>query len=140
MILLTEGVYSVWVTRKVKEAVDALDVQPRARLQALFNLFCQNGPRGLNAKTQFPSEDAHPSGLKNMADIALRAFKPAAQWRLYGTVTTYKEKPAFIGVAVDDSKKQDKADQHLLKLAAKRAARIIDVDRKPNLRGKGGKK
>lgn len=46
------------------------------------------------------------------------AFK-AWQWRLYGGLTTINKVRYFVGVVVDPSKKKDKADQAILKKAAK---------------------
>ncbi len=43
----------------------------------------------------------------------------APKWRLYGAILSVGGKRCFVGTRVDANKKQDKADQALLKATAK---------------------
>ena len=88
--------------------------------------------------THFKKEGSYPDG--KTGKVAVFAFKPF-QWRLYGVVCTVDGKKCFIGTKVDPEKKQDKADQELLKLAAVRMGDFEDygdVDKKDD--AKNGKK
>lgn len=93
---------------------DNLSKKRRVHLKRYFDRFCQLGPKSLNEE-KFKFEDNLPDGTGK--HVSIYAFKPF-KWRLYGGILTVAGKRTFVGVRVDPSKKQDKANQTLLRSAA----------------------
>jgi hypothetical protein len=91
-------------------------------LKRYFERFCQLGPRGLNEE-KFRFEDSFSDGAGGQ--VSVFTFKPF-KWRLYGGILTVAGKRAFVGVRVDPDKKQDKANQELLKKAAADIAALAE--------------
>lgn len=103
-----------------KQAVgnpNEISVKRKTQLTRYFTEWCGNDDwhRRLNDK-QFKNEGKFPDG--NGGKVAIWTFK-AWQWRLYGAIMTIKGRRCFVGVRIDPNKKQDKADQQMLKATAK---------------------
>jgi hypothetical protein len=101
--------------QSVLDGKDELSKRRKVRLQRIFREFCENARPQLNDE-QFKKEGDFPNGLgKTVAVIAIKAW----QFRLYGTVCMVGNKKCFVGVKVDPAKKQDRANQRLLKATAR---------------------
>jgi hypothetical protein len=50
----------------------------------------------------------------------------AWKWRLYGAIVQVPGKRCFVGVNVDPNKKQDKADQKLLRNTAQKIGELLE--------------
>ncbi len=76
-------------------------------------------------------EGRHPSGIPGGADVALFAFKHD-QYRCYGSHLPYGSPPCFVVIEADEAKKQNKADQALLRRAALEFGELIhEVEHNP---------
>jgi hypothetical protein len=106
------------------ESNDKLSVQRRTHLARYLERFCEIGPQGLGQE-KFKREDSFPDSRGNQ--VAVYAFKPF-KWRLYGGILTVGGKRCFVGVRADPSKKQDKADQTLLRNAASDIAALAEYN------------
>jgi hypothetical protein len=106
--------------RAVCKRTDENSRRAARRLKGLFPRFAEKGMEGFTEE-QFKSlgHFAATGGNKHL----IYEFK-AYQFRLYGVVRTYRGKRCFVGVACDPAKKNNRADQSLLKRAAN-AADII---------------
>ena len=104
------------------ESNDTLSRQRRTHLSRYFQRFCELGPQSLNEE-KFKFEDSFSDGYGRQ--IPVYAFKPF-KWRLYGGILTVGGKRCFVGVRIDPSKKQDKANQGLLRSAAEDIARLAE--------------
>lgn len=94
---------------------DKLSIQRKTRLGRIFQELCSEMRPRLNDE-QFKKEGDFGDGSgKTVAVFAIKAWK----FRLYGTLCTIGNKKCFLGVRVDAAKKQNKADQALLKATAK---------------------
>jgi hypothetical protein len=108
-------------TEKIAKEYDKLDVRAQARLERAMLRWCEG-----HALTDemFKANEGRSSG-----NLMLQAFKSRI-FRLYGYETTLNGHRTFIIVERDFSKKQDKADQDLLKRARKYIdAKEVDVER-----------
>ncbi|MFG1293766.1 hypothetical protein [Xanthobacter versatilis] len=119
---------SVWLTAKCERPWKELHRQKgelatrqQTQLNRYTGVFCDDGSQALIPE-MFRREGQFPDGRGNK--IAVYAFKPF-KWRLYGIITDIAEMPGFVGLGVDPSKKQDKADQDLLKQVAKDAGGFL---------------
>lgn len=106
--------------KKYRQAVagrDTLSVQRKTHLERYFAEFCEHTEfnKRLNDQ-QFKREGAFKDG--SGGEISIWTFK-ARKWRLYGAILTVSGKRCFVGTRVDSAKKQDKADQGMLKQTAK---------------------
>jgi hypothetical protein len=98
---------------------DKISVKRRTRLRRYFTEFVDNMDyRTRLGQDKFKKEGNFPTGHPG-ADIAVWEFK-AFQWRLYGGVAEVDGRRCFVGVAVDPDKKQDRANQQLLAITARR--------------------
>ncbi len=95
---------------------DELSIKRKVHFNRIFKEFCSNARPRLNDQ-QFKKEGDFPDGSGR--HVAIFAIK-ARQFRIYGTLCTVDGQKCFIGVKVDAAKKQDKADQALLKATAKK--------------------
>jgi hypothetical protein len=143
---VAEGIIArVLLSPKAKEEYDAVlagtderSVRRRTRLTRYFAQFCEHEPHRLKDEA-YKHEGAFSDGQGGT--VAVSVFK-AWQWRLYGAVLQVGGRKCFIGVLVDPEKKQDRADQAMLKAAALRVAELAeykpDVQQNTNAAG-GGK-
>lgn len=99
----------------VLDGKDELSVKRKVHLGRSFREYCDQRPHRLPAE-KFRKEDSLPDGRGGR--VAVWAFK-ARKWRLYGTPLIVAGRQCFVGVRVDAAKKQDRANQTLLRLAAK---------------------
>lgn len=98
---------------EVQKGTDERSRKRRKQLDRYFQEFCDNEPHRLN-DLQYKKEGSFPAKGRS---IAVWAFKPF-QWRLYGSVLTVNGHKCFVGVEVDEEKKQDRANKALLEAAA----------------------
>jgi hypothetical protein len=101
---------------------DTLSKQQRTHLKRYFERFAALGPSSLNEE-KFKFEDSYPDGRGGQ--VSVFAFKPF-KMRVYGGILGVAGKRCFVGVRVDLSKKQDKADQGLLRSAAADIAALLE--------------
>lgn len=103
--------------RQAIDGQDKLSVQRRVHLARYFREFCEHSDfhRRLNHK-QFKREGSYKDGKGG--EVAVWTFK-APKWRVYGAILTVDGKRCFVGTRVDADKKQDRADQTLLRATAK---------------------
>ena len=97
----------------VQKGADARSKKRKVQLKRYFGEFCENEPHRLNDKQYKKEQKFSVKG----GHVTVWAFKPW-QWRLYGGVLTVNGQKCFVGVEVDEDKKQDKADKALLSAAA----------------------
>jgi hypothetical protein len=108
----------VYMLVQVAKEFGRLETKARARLGRIMELFCTGDWQHI-PKTQFnPNEGRYAVGSTGKR-VLIGAFK-GWQVRLYGTVLEYAGKRSFIASAIDPAKKDDRADQKLLKRAAQR--------------------
>jgi hypothetical protein len=105
---------------KLESSKDPNAIRQRTQLKKFFERFCSHGEAGLSPE-QFKREGTYPG--HNRRKIGIWCFKPW-QWRLYGAILEVMGKKTFVGVRVDPAKKQNKADQALLKAAANAIAEL----------------
>ncbi len=89
-------------------------------LEKMMSRYCAGHPL---TDEQWNSEGRHRTGTGK--EIGLHAFKPW-QFRLYGFERDVGGKRCFVATGVDPDKKTNRADQEILRSAAKRAAPYID--------------
>jgi len=94
--------------KAIGSATDKFNVSRRRALERLFKHFCEVAKPN-NNREQFVKE-----GNFGSANEAVWAFK-VHQFRVYGASLKVDGKETFIGVRHDPSKKQNRADQGLLK-------------------------
>lgn len=108
---------------------DKISVQRRTRLRRYFAEFVDN--RDYHARLgqdKFKKEGNFPAGHPG-GEVAIWEFK-AFQWRLYGGIAEIESRRCFVGVAVDPDKKRDRADQELLRIAARRLGAYSEFTRR----------
>jgi hypothetical protein len=114
--------------QKYRQAVadqDTLSVQRRTHLERYFTEFCGHPVvhKRLNDQ-QFKREGSFKDGYGG--EISIWTFK-ARKWRVYGAILVIGGKRCFVGTRVDSSKKQDKADQDMLRQTAKDIGGLLEV-------------
>ncbi|HZP18761.1 MAG TPA: hypothetical protein VFB16_01010 [Bauldia sp.] len=122
-IRLAPTAYAAYVAARA--GTDKISMQRKAHLERYFREFCEHNPHRLTDE-KFKKEQTFATAH---GKVAVWAFK-AWQWRLYGSILTVAGKRTFVGTRVDDSKKQNKANKTLLKLAADDIARLIEFQSK----------
>jgi hypothetical protein len=100
-----------------------LETRWRGRLDRCFEKF--GIPNTTLPAEQFASEGRHPTGGPNSKEVQLYAFK-AYQTRLYGVLIGVQRVQTFIGLTLVTNKKQNKADQNLLRRIVKSYAQYVD--------------
>jgi len=117
------GCRHVGMLPHVHRDFERLDERWRKKLERHFRNY---GIEGTSMPPeQFKSEGRHPTGGVRTRDIQLWAFK-AFQTRLYGTVVGIRGVQTFAGLELITDKKQQTADQELLKRVAKDFAQYQD--------------
>ncbi|WP_441277965.1 hypothetical protein AB7783_13995 [Tardiphaga sp. 172_B4_N1_3] len=103
--------------RQAIEGDDDLPSKRRAQLSRYFTEFCESTEPGRRVNDQqFKNEGKFKDGKGGKATIwTFKAF----QWRLYGAILTVAGRRCFVGVKIDPVKKQNRADQEMLKASAK---------------------
>jgi hypothetical protein len=101
---------------------DELSVKRFVHLQRYFKEFCESRIPRLNDEKFRKEIDGVDSRGR---PIAIWAFKPW-KWRLYGAILQVAGKKCFVGVRVDPSKKQNKANKGLMNLAVEDIARLAE--------------
>lgn len=103
---------------------DALSVKRRTVLNRYMLEFCASKVLRLNDQ-HFKKEETFSVGKgKRVAIFAFKAWK----WRLYGALMTIDGVRTFVGVKVDEDKKQDKANRTLMKSAADAISELEEHD------------
>jgi hypothetical protein len=110
------------------DGTDSLSTKRKIHLQRSFAEFCgNNDPRRRLSEEKFKKEGNFPDG--EGGKVAIWAFK-AWKWRLYGAMVEIEGKRCFVGVRVDADKKQQRANNSLLKAAAKDVASFQEYKHK----------
>jgi hypothetical protein len=125
-ILLTGEALTIF--QEVNSSREPLRVKQAAQMRKRFEAIADIGPSKL-PDTQFKKEGTFPCGAKDGSKATVFTIK-AWQFRIYGILTNWKGRRAFIGFRADRDKKQNKADRSLLKATAKDAAPHIDGGKK----------
>lgn len=106
--------------RQYRQAIagnDTLSVQRRTHLGRYFAEFCEHTEFKTRLNDhQFKREGSFKDGYGG--EVSIWTFK-ARKWRLYGAILPIGGRRCFVGTRVDASKKQDKADQDMLRQTAK---------------------
>jgi hypothetical protein len=120
------GPFDVVVRTATKDQIakEATDEQV-AGLEDLLERFGKLGPQGL-ARTKLNGNEGWFPSEKAPGKIRLQAFKPW-QLRAYGFVRDFNGSATFFITGCDCSKKQDKANQKILKAAGDEAFRINKI-------------
>lgn len=98
---------------QLAEKSDEIALKRKAHIERYFREFCDSVDvqRRLSSE-KFKKEGNFPDG--HHGNVAVWTFK-SWQWRLYGATLTVDERRCFVGMKVDDAKKQDRANQTMLK-------------------------
>ena len=109
---------------EVIEGTDEISVKRSAHLKRYFREFCDHREfyRRLNDE-KFKKEGNFSDGKGGQ--VAVWTFK-SWQWRLYGAILSVGGKRCFVGICVDASKKQNKANQQMLAKAAEGIAKLTE--------------
>lgn len=110
----------VVIRRMVRKVFDALNDKQRGRLIAIMGRWCQD-PRLLTQEMFNGNEGRTPRHSMMLQAIKIRKV------RLYGFAKAVGRRKTFVIVDADPSKKQDKADQNVLKRARNRSDDVIDI-------------
>lgn len=89
-------------------------------LRRYFERFANAGPQALSEK-MFKKLGDFKDGRGNT--VGVFEFK-CYQVRIYGVIRQLRGKRAFVGTACDLKKKQDKADQSMIRRAAEQAGKV----------------
>lgn len=109
----------VAIRRVMRKIFDALTDKQKGRFLGIMARWCED-PRSLPPDMFNPNE-----GRSNRHNTLLQAFK-IRKVRLYGFGGTVGKKKSFVIVDADPAKKQDRADQKILKRAKNRVDDITD--------------
>jgi hypothetical protein len=103
--------------QQVLDGTDENSVKRKVQLARYFREFCDH-LLFFNrlSDLKFKNEGNFSDGLGG--HVTIWTFK-AWKWRLYGAILQVNGRRCFVGVNVDPAKKQDKADQQMLKSTAK---------------------
>jgi hypothetical protein len=102
--------------RQLAEQADEIAVKRKAHIERYFREFCDYvDVHKRLSREKFKKEGNFPDG--HHGKVAVWTFK-SWQWRLYGATLTVEGRRCFVGVQVDNAKKQDRANQTLLKKTA----------------------
>ncbi|PXA98494.1 hypothetical protein DMC47_08320 [Nostoc sp. 3335mG] len=115
-LLEQSGGSQVAIWRGMREEFDALDDKKQGRFRRIMQLWCSNQrltPEMFNAN----------EGRSPQDNLLLQAFK-AFKVRLYGFVRPVQGCRTFIVIDADTAKKQDRADQGILRRARGRADEV----------------
>lgn len=115
-VYLSDGVLDEYEKlRQRAERNEQNSVKAWKQLERYLLRFCEHGHRNM-PEDQFKSEGAFAVG--DGKKIQIYAFKPW-QWRLYGALREFNDRPCFLGTMVDPSKKNNKADRAILEASAR---------------------
>lgn len=118
--------------RAIGEATDRFNVSRRRSLDRLFKHCCEVAKPN-NNREHFVKEGNFGPGNE-----AVWAFK-VHQFRVYGASFKVDDKETFIGVRHDPSKKQNRADQSLLKASGTALSEVRALLSKAGATQKAGK-
>lgn len=122
-LLKGAGPYDVAIRRVTKDLIDTnANAEQKAGLEDLVERFSKGGPQALPRPKLNGNEGWFPSE-KAAGKVRLQALKPW-QLRAYGFLRGVNGKPTFIITGADCSKKQDRANQTILKAAGAEAFRV----------------
>lgn len=107
------GVFRLALLKDVWGKLQRANVKARAKLDAIFRLYCQHGAEGFKPdKFKFEAR-VSVEGV----NVPVFVFK-AWQVRVYGAQIDLDGHQTFVGTEIDLKKKQDKANQAMLRRAA----------------------
>lgn len=126
---VASGVYAdVWLFGDALRSFNGLSLQKgdqdalraSVTLPRYFARFANTGSQGLSDK-MFKKLGDFKDGSGNT--VGVFEFK-CYQVRIYGVIRQFRGKRAFVGTACDLKKKQDKADQSMIRRAAEQAGKV----------------
>ncbi|WP_456680037.1 hypothetical protein [Bradyrhizobium sp. USDA 3311] len=119
---MSEKVYAEYM--QAIEGNDIISVKLGRHLLRYFAEFCDNADYNKRlGDEKFKKEENIPDGRGGK--VAVWAFK-GKQWRLYGAILKVAERRCFVGLSIDPSKKQNKANRQLLVATARMAAEFAE--------------
>jgi hypothetical protein len=109
---------------QLAEEADEVSVKRKAHAERYFREFCDyvDVHRRLSQE-KFKKEGNFPDG--HHGKVAVWTFK-SWQWRLYGATLTIDGRRCFVGMKVDSSKKQNRANRALLKSTALEIGELLE--------------
>lgn len=116
--------YNVAIHSGALKKINKSRGEQKAGLEALIAQYMAEGPASL-PRTKFNGDEGWFPSARAQNKIRLEAFK-AWQLRAYGFCRSYNGSTWFFIVAVDPSKKKDKADSSILNAAGREAVRLND--------------
>jgi hypothetical protein len=109
---------------QLAEEADEIAVKRKTHIERYFREFCDHvDVQRRLSQEKFKKEGNFPDGYHGK--VAIWTFK-SWQWRLYGTTLTVEGRRCFVGMKVDDAKKQDRANRALLKSAALEIGQLFE--------------
>lgn len=112
--------FGVFMTKAVAKRFQKLEADRRARCLKWMEYYANDGHDYLD-DTKLKHEGRFSTGGKSGTKVPIWAFK-ARQLRVYGSPLSDGR---FICTEIDDSKKQDAADQSLLHAAARKLSEYL---------------
>lgn len=122
--------------RRICDSDQERDVQRARSINRYIRRYCDIERHNLSNQ-QFKKLGTYSDGVGGKVDIW--EFKAFA-WRLYGSAFNVNGTKTFVGVRVDPDKKQDRANQQFLDLAAKEVGALSIYPGQQGGRGVGDKK
>ncbi|MGZ8362881.1 MAG: hypothetical protein ACXW3D_03380 [Caulobacteraceae bacterium] len=120
------GKYDIVIREKThKDILKHASAEQRAGLDDVLARYAKNGPAGVPPKKYNGQEGWFPSD-KAQNKIRLEALKPW-QLRAYGFCRDFNGRPTLFITGVDTAKKQDRANQSILKAAGGEAFRLNEL-------------
>jgi hypothetical protein len=109
---------------QLAESADEIALKRKAHIERYFREFCDHVDiqRRLSQE-KFKKEGNFSDG--HHGSVAIWTFK-SWQWRVYGTTLTVEGRRCFVGMKVDASKKQDRADRTILKKTATEIGELFE--------------
>lgn len=102
------------------EIMSKIQANARAKIEATMKAYCESGPQNIPPQRfKFEMQYEHSGKMTR-----IEAFK-ARHVRFYGACGGLGGRPVFLVTGTDTSKKDDAADQKILKAAGKLAHKLI---------------
>lgn len=102
------------------EVMTRIQPSARAKIEATMRAYCECGPQNIPPQRFKFEEQYEHSGKMTRIEV----FK-ARQVRIYGACGSLGGRPVFLVTGYDTAKKDDAADQKILKAAGKLAHKLI---------------
>ncbi|MDH2345518.1 hypothetical protein [Bradyrhizobium sp. SSUT77] len=105
---------------------DEISSKRKAQLERHFQEFCDHIHFFKRlSDLKFKNEGNFSVGNGSSVTATVWTFK-AWQWRLYGSILQVHQRRCFVGVNIDPSKKQNKANQQMLRDTAQKIGLLVE--------------